>query len=232
MDRLVAGFHKRFSNARRASAAASIEDDFRVLRKFVHALFDLTHRNVNRAGNCAAFLDLGRVAHIDHDRLLLGFEFLLKFWDGYTFSSHKTDDTLRVMNAGYSGTPLIKKLGIKEKSEVCLVNAPEDYLELIGPLPAGVRISGRASNSTDFVHVFSSRKAELAKELRAYRAKIKPAGVVWVSWPKKSSKVPTDITEDTIREVALPLGFVDIKVCAVSEIWSGLKLVIRKELRS
>ena len=87
------------------------------------------------------------------------------------------------------------------------------------------------SQSTDVVHVFSDRKAALKRELEALRKSIRPDGVVWVSWPKKASKVPTDITEDTIREVALPLGFVDVKVCAVSEVWSGLKLVIRKELR-
>jgi len=81
------------------------------------------------------------------------------------------------------------------------------------------------------VHVFSAKKAELAQALKSYRAKLAPESAVWVSWPKKSAKVPTDITEDTVRELALPLGFVDIKVCAVDETWSGLKLVIRKALR-
>jgi hypothetical protein len=87
------------------------------------------------------------------------------------------------------------------------------------------------SQATDIVHVFSDRKAILKSELKALRNSIRPDAAVWISWPKKTSKAPTDITEDTIRELALPLGFVDIKVCAVSEIWSGLKLVIRKELR-
>ena len=136
------------------------------------------------------------------------------------------------MSIGYSGTPLIKKLGIKAGSEIYLVNAPENYFSLIEPLPEGVTVSTRLRQSTDLIHIFTSKKTELSKELHAYRSKIKPTAGVWVSWPKKSSKLPTDITEDTIREVALPLGFVDIKVCAVTEVWSGLKLVIRKGQRS
>jgi hypothetical protein len=132
---------------------------------------------------------------------------------------------------GYSGKPLGAKLGIKEGFEVLVVNQPEDYLKLVGPLPEGVKFSTGLSKNTDLVHVFTERKAALAAALRSYRNKIKPSAAVWVSWPKKSSKVPTDITEDTIREVALPLGFVDIKVCAVTEVWSGLKLVVRKDQR-
>ena len=99
------------------------------------------------------------------------------------------------------------------------------------PLPADVAFVTRLSGSTDLVHVFTASKAELRELLQKYRAGLKPDGVVWVSWPKKAAKVPTDITEDTIREVALPMGFVDIKVCAVNGIWSGLKLVVRKDLR-
>ena len=87
------------------------------------------------------------------------------------------------------------------------------------------------STSTDVIHVFSTRRAELQDALTSFRQKLNPTAMVWVSWPKKSSKVPTDITEDTIREVALPLGLVDIKGCASDEVWSGLKLVVRKELR-
>jgi hypothetical protein len=135
------------------------------------------------------------------------------------------------MNIGYSGTPLGTKLGIKAGAEIYLVNAPDGYLKLVEPLPEGVKIAPRLSKNTDLIQVFTTRRAELSKSLRSYRAKTKPTAVVWVSWPKKSSKVPTDITEDTIRDVALPLGFVDIKVCAVTEVWSGLKLVVRKELR-
>jgi len=135
------------------------------------------------------------------------------------------------VSPGYSGTPLAKKLGFKEGTTVLLVDAPEGFPALLEPLPDGVRFVSRLADSPDIVHVFSTRKAELASALLGLRKALKATGVVWVSWPKKSAKVPTDITEDTIREVALPLGFVDIKVCAVDEVWSGLKLVIRKELR-
>ncbi len=133
--------------------------------------------------------------------------------------------------AGYSGTPLAKKLGIKEGNKVFVVNAPDLYLESLEPLPPGVEFVLRLTNKTDIVHVFLDRKAELEKALTRFRTKIKPAGTVWVSWPKKAAEVPTDITEDVVRAMALPLGFVDIKICAVDEVWSGLKLVIRKELR-
>ena len=132
---------------------------------------------------------------------------------------------------GYSGTPLARKLGIAAGSRVAALHAPDDYLDWLAPLPAGVRFAARASATTDVVHVFVDRRAELAAQLDSLRGRIAPAAAVWVSWPKKASKVPTDITEDTIRAIALPLGFVDVKVCAVSDVWSGLKLVIRKELR-
>jgi len=132
---------------------------------------------------------------------------------------------------GYSGTPLAAKLGIKPAFEIHLIQAPQDYLNLVSPLPAGVKFAERISKATDFVHVFTSRKIELVRSLQACRKKLKPEASVWVSWPKKSAKVATDITEETIRECALPLGFVDIKVCAVTDVWSGLKLVVRKELR-
>ncbi len=133
--------------------------------------------------------------------------------------------------AGYSGTPLAQKLGIKPGSKVLLVDAPEAYRSLLDPLPDGVQFVTRLSGSTDMVHLFTSSRAKLEELLGKYRTGLKAAGMVWVSWPKKASKMPTDITEDTIREVALPMGFVDVKVCAVDEVWSGLKLVIRKELR-
>lgn len=133
--------------------------------------------------------------------------------------------------AGYSGTPLVKKLGIKAGSEVLLVGAPEGYLKLLEPLPDAVHFVSRLSECTDIVHIFSARKAELETALNTFRTNMKPTAMLWVSWPKKSAKVPTDITEDTVREVALPMGFVDIKVCAVDDIWSGLKLVVRKALR-
>ncbi len=133
--------------------------------------------------------------------------------------------------ADYSGIPLAAKLGIKAGTEIHIVGAPDGYLKLLEPLPAGVKVTARLSNNTELVHVFSSRKTALAKALSSYRAKLKPTATVWVLWPKQSAKVPTDITEDTIRELALPLGFVDIKVCAVTDEWSGLKLVVRKELQ-
>jgi hypothetical protein len=132
---------------------------------------------------------------------------------------------------GYSGKPLATKLGIKTGTEMYLAGAPDDYLTLIEPLPDGSALSSKLTKKTNLVHLFTSRKSELARALQSYRAKLDPNAVVWISWPKKSSKVPTDITEDTVREVALPLGFVDIKVCAVTEVWSGLKLVVRKGLR-
>jgi hypothetical protein len=135
-------------------------------------------------------------------------------------------------STGYSGTPLARKLGIAVGDEVFLVGAPANYQELVAPLPEGVRFVARMGKTTDFVHVFATERARLEKAIRAALSKLKPDGVIWVSWPKKSSKVPSDITEDTIREIALPLGLVDVKVCAVDGVWSGLKLVIRRENRS
>ncbi|MEX1204244.1 MAG: hypothetical protein WEB85_03235 [Dongiaceae bacterium] len=133
--------------------------------------------------------------------------------------------------AGYSGTPLAAKLGIKPGFELFVVGAPGEYDALVHPLPEGVVFARTASERTDLVHFFSASKSELSRALKRYRARLKPAATVWVSWPKKSSNVPTDVTEDTVREIALLLGFVDVKVCAVTEVWSGLKLVVRKELR-
>ena len=133
--------------------------------------------------------------------------------------------------AGYSGTPLAKKLGIKEGVKIVAVDAPKSYRELLEPLPPAVRFSSKIDTGIDVVHVFSTKKVELSRALASCRKKLDPNAAVWVSWPKKSAKVPTDITEDVVREVALPLGFVDIKVCAVDDVWSGLKLVVRKELR-
>jgi hypothetical protein len=132
---------------------------------------------------------------------------------------------------GYSGTPLAKKLGIAGGSRVLPIGAPDDYVELLEPLPGNVRFEKRMGPDVDLVHVFADRRSELHRHLAALRGKLRPDAAIWVSWPKKAAKIPTDITEDTIREVALPLGFVDIKVCAVSGVWSGLKLVLRKELR-
>ncbi len=131
--------------------------------------------------------------------------------------------------AGYSGTPLIKKLGIKEGFRLRFVGAPENYSELLGPLPLGVEEN--TQENCHFIHGFYKERTNLETDLPHLMNQINRNGMIWVSWPKKASKVPTTITEDTIREIALPLGLVDVKVCAVDEIWSGLKLMIRKELR-
>jgi hypothetical protein len=135
------------------------------------------------------------------------------------------------MPAGYSGTPLSKKLGITAASQVVLIGAPPTYESLLGALPVGARIEAGLSQKTDLVHVFVTRREELAGHLAQLRRQLGDDAAVWVSWPKKASKVATTVTEDVIRELALPLGFVVIKVCAVSDVWSGLKLVVRKELR-
>nr|WP_295078723.1 DUF3052 domain-containing protein [uncultured Roseateles sp.] len=133
--------------------------------------------------------------------------------------------------AGYSGTPLFKKLGIKEAHRVLPLGAPTEYEALLAPLPPGVVFVAQADSTVDIAHAFVTQREDLAKVLSLLRKSLKPDAALWISWPKKSAKVPTTITEDTIRELALPLGFVDIKVCAVTEVWSGLKLVLRKELR-
>lgn len=132
---------------------------------------------------------------------------------------------------GYSGTPLSRKLGIKQAHRVLLIDAPLDYHGLLAPLPASVVFVSEPDAGVDIAHVFVTRREDLERILGELRGTLKPDAALWISWPKKSSKVPTTITEDTIRALALPLGFVDIKVCAVTEIWSGLKLVVRKGLR-
>lgn len=134
--------------------------------------------------------------------------------------------------AGYSGTPLARKLGVTDEMTIVAIGAPKNYRALLGPLPDGTRIAARGPKRPRFVHLFTTSRVELAARLRRLRGSLSQNGVVWISWPKKAAKIDTDITEDTIRAVALPLGFVDVKVCAVDETWSGLKLVIRKELRT
>jgi hypothetical protein len=133
--------------------------------------------------------------------------------------------------AGYSGTPLAQKLGIKSGSKIFLVNAPAHYQKLVASLPSDTSFVSKLSDATDIVHLFATTKRELEKTLRTSLERLRRDAVIWVSWPKKSSKVATDITEDTVRQVALPRGLVDVKVCAVDDVWSGLKLVIRKQLR-
>jgi hypothetical protein len=136
-----------------------------------------------------------------------------------------------VKSFGYSGTPLAKKLGIASGQTVVAIGAPPNYAALLAPIPPGVRFTTRLPARPAFVHVFSTRRAELARRLETVRGRLEDAGMVWVSWPKKSARVETDITEDVVRAVALPMGYVDVKVCAVDDTWSGLKLVIRRELR-
>jgi len=132
---------------------------------------------------------------------------------------------------GYSGTPLAKKLGIKPDARIHVVGAPGDYRTLVTPLPERVTLATQLDEGVDTVHIFATRRAKLKEALRAALGKMRQDAAIWVSWPKRSSKGDTDITEDCIRELALPMGLVDIKVCAANEIWSGLKLVLRKERR-
>jgi len=137
----------------------------------------------------------------------------------------------RFTMAGYSGTPLPQKLGIKPDIIVVVIDPPENYRKLLGQIPSGVNFATRPVGNTKFIHLFVKERRALEKHLSSLRQKIAENAVLWVSWPKKSSGVPTDVTEDVIRAVALPIGFVDIKVCAVDETWSGLKLMIRRENR-
>ena len=133
--------------------------------------------------------------------------------------------------AGYSVTPLARKLGIDKPMIVYTVDAPTEYRGWLGELQPGVHLRTSPPSPLTAAHVFVTRKEELRKRLSTLRKSIDPKGFVWISWPKKSAKVATDVTEDTIRELALPQGWVDVKVCAVSDVWSGLKLVVRKSER-
>ena len=135
------------------------------------------------------------------------------------------------MNEGYSSKPLAMKLGLRDGQRVWFDAMPDSVAEEIGDYALDLIPVADPAQGINAGHIFVTDRATLEQHLTALRHQIAPAGQVWVSWPKQATKVPTDITEDTIREVALPLGFVDTKVCAVDEVWSGLKLVIRKELR-
>ncbi|MBX7151238.1 DUF3052 family protein [bacterium] len=129
-------------------------------------------------------------------------------------------------SAGYSGTPLIKKLGIKEGSMIALINPPKNYTSTLGDLPANVRIFKKIKSGLDFIQFFTQSQDELEIEMPDLKNAIAQNGMIWISWPKGSSKIPTDVNENTVRDIALRNGLVDVKVCAVDEIWSGLKLVI------
>jgi hypothetical protein len=136
--------------------------------------------------------------------------------------------------AGYSGTPLPKKLGIQEGHRVALLNAPKDFPRTLGDLPDGVMLQKGLTGTKplDVVVLFVTQRADLERQLDPVRRRMTPAAGFWVAWPKKASGVATDMTEHVVRDVALPTGLVDNKVCAVDETWSGLRLVIRRELRT
>lgn len=130
------------------------------------------------------------------------------------------------MTAGYSGTPLIKKLGIKPGQRIAIIGGPPDYWDLLGPLPEGVQVVEEATGPLDLLHLFFTNQADMRAGLAGYARAIAPDGMIWVSWPKKASGVQSDLSENEVREAALALGLVDVKVAAVDATWSGLKLVI------
>ncbi|MET1415010.1 hypothetical protein ABVF61_22245 [Roseibium sp. HPY-6] len=134
--------------------------------------------------------------------------------------------------SGYSGRPLAAKLGLKPGMTCWRLNMPDEISGILDEQVPELRVGPSPASGLDCAHLFITEKDVLAEQLGVLRRKISPDGMIWVSWPKKSSKVPTSVTEDVIREVCLPMGLVDVKVCAVDAVWSGLKLVIRKELRS
>ena len=128
--------------------------------------------------------------------------------------------------AGYSGTPLVKKLGIKDGFNILLVNAPKGFDGELD-LPAGVIVNAKSRKPVDFLLLFVETKREMESTFSRYAAKLSPAGMLWISWPKKASGVATDLTDNVVREIGLAKGMVDVKVCAVDEVWSGLKFVFR-----
>lgn len=137
------------------------------------------------------------------------------------------------MNSGYSKTPLVKKLGIKENFSIKLYNTPHNYFDLLSTLPDNIEIvENTESDKVDFVHYFGSEKMKFLQDLLLLRDQIKQNGMIWISWDKTRSRLPDAINENIIRQRALSLDLVDIKVCAVDQTWSGLKLVIRKEKRT
>lgn len=135
------------------------------------------------------------------------------------------------MTAGYSGTPLVTKLGLRAGDRVALVAAPPGFEALLEPLPAGVTLLSRATKGLGAIVFFATRRVDVERRHASLSARLHPAGMLWLAWPKRSSGVPTDVTEDVLREVILPSGMVDTKVCAIDDTWSGLRFVRRKELR-
>ncbi len=132
---------------------------------------------------------------------------------------------------GYSKKSLLDKLGIKDGFTVLFIHPPENYFNILGSLPPDIEVKKQMKGEFDFIHFFTKDKKELAATIPKLQKVLKQTGMIWVSWPKGASKIKTDVNENTVREFALVLGLVDVKVCAVDEIWSGLKLVIRKENR-
>jgi len=134
--------------------------------------------------------------------------------------------------AGYSGTPLPKKLGIKEQSRIAFVNAPKEFQSYLGPLPPGVEVVKRLSNSSkplDIVVLFVTSERALAKDFAKFAEKLASNGMIWIAWPKKSSGVATDLSFTNVQRIGLDAGLVDVKICAIDETWSGLKFVHRKK---
>jgi hypothetical protein len=129
--------------------------------------------------------------------------------------------------AGYSGTPLIKKLGIKDHSRISFVNAPPGFAKELGPLPEAVRMLKQATKHAEFVLLFVKSAARLERDFARHAAMLVPNGMLWVAWPKKASGVLTDLSENVVRQIGLDAGLVDVKVCAINEVWSGLKFVYR-----
>jgi hypothetical protein len=129
--------------------------------------------------------------------------------------------------AGYSGTPLVRKLGLKPGIAAAVLGAPTGYRRTLGALPRGLTLKTAARGPLDFIQMFTKRRRELGTKLPALKRVLAPAGALWISWPKKASGVATDLTEDVIRDLAIAHGLVDVKVCAVDDVWSGLKLVRR-----
>lgn len=134
--------------------------------------------------------------------------------------------------AGYSGTPLAKKLGIHPGDTMAILDEPPGFRDWLAPLPDGVRMRKSIGRALDVVVIFATRRDQLERRVVQAADAIFPDGSIWVGWPKRSAKVPTDITEDVVREIALPRGLVDTKVCAISDVWSGLRIVWRKERRT
>ena len=133
--------------------------------------------------------------------------------------------------AGYSRTPLAQKLGLKPGLAAAILRAPRGYRDVLGRMPPGLEFRTTSRGPLDFIHLFTRSRRQLAAQLPALQRALAPAGALWISWPKQASGVATDLTEDAIRTLALPRGLVDVKVCAMDDIWSGLKLVRRRKAR-